>query len=133
MTTIAWRLAHLIVGFAEMNGTHFDGPPTHIATFNYVGTAKEALPQPDDAHDMWVKGVRSLGDAELARPHAAQAAALSMRAIRRLSTRKRLGLHQRHSGAGRFAIVRSPALTSTWILSRPAMARSYSPGASSNS
>lgn len=70
MTTIAWRLAHLIVGFAEMNGTHFDGPPTHIASFNYAGTAKEALRPLDDTHDMWVKGVRSLGNAGLARPQA---------------------------------------------------------------
>jgi ketosteroid isomerase-like protein len=68
VTTIAWRLAHLIVGFAEMNGTHFDSSPTHIATFDYAGTAKEALRQLDDAHDRWVKGVRSLGDAGLARP-----------------------------------------------------------------
>jgi hypothetical protein len=51
-----------------MNGTHFDGPPAQIATFNYAGTAKEALRQLDDAHDLWVKGVRSLGEAGLARP-----------------------------------------------------------------
>jgi len=63
VTTIAWRLAHLIVGFAEMNGTHFGGPPTHVATFDYAGTAKEALRQLDGAHDMWVEGVRGLGDA----------------------------------------------------------------------
>jgi hypothetical protein len=68
VTTIAWRLAHLIVVLAGMNGTHFDGPPTDIATFDYAGTAKEALHQLDDAHRTWVKGVRSLGEAGLARP-----------------------------------------------------------------
>ena len=68
VTTIAWRLAHLIVGFAEMNATHFGGPPTHVATFDYAGTAKEALRQLDDVHDMWVEGVRGLGDAGLVRP-----------------------------------------------------------------
>jgi hypothetical protein len=68
VTTIAWRLAHLIVGFAEMNGTHFGGPPADIATFDYAGTAEEALRQLDDAHDTWVTGVRRLGDAGLAEP-----------------------------------------------------------------
>jgi hypothetical protein len=68
VTTIAWRLAHLIVGFAETNGTHFGGPPADVATFDYAGTAKEALHQLDDAHGAWVQGVRVLGDAGLARP-----------------------------------------------------------------
>jgi hypothetical protein len=68
VTTIAWRLAHLIVGFAERNGTHFGGPPSHIATFDYAGTANEALRQLDGAHDMWVEGVRGLGVAGLAGP-----------------------------------------------------------------
>ena len=68
VTTIAWRLAHLIVGFAEMNGAHLGGPPTHVATFDYAGTAKEALRQLDDVHDMWVQGVGGLGDAGLVRP-----------------------------------------------------------------
>lgn len=67
VTTIAWRLAHLIVGFAETNGSHFGGPPAHVKTFGYAGTATEALRQLDDAHDMWVEGVRGLGDAGLAR------------------------------------------------------------------
>jgi DinB superfamily len=68
VTTIAWRLAHLIVGFAETNGTHFGGPPARVATFAYAGTAKEALRQLDDAYDIWVEGVRGLGDEGLARP-----------------------------------------------------------------
>lgn len=65
MTTIAWRLAHLIVGFAEMNGTHFGGPSVNIATFDYAGTAREALGQLDDVHDRWIDGVRGLGAAGL--------------------------------------------------------------------
>jgi DinB superfamily len=67
VTTIAWRLAHLIVGFAETNGSHFGGPPAHVATFGYAGTATAALRQLDEAYDMWVEGVRGLGDAGLAR------------------------------------------------------------------
>jgi DinB superfamily len=68
VTTIAWRLAHLIVGFAETNASHFGGPPADVSTFNYAGTAKEALRQLDETHDAWVAGVRGLGTAGLARP-----------------------------------------------------------------
>ena len=68
VTTIAWRLAHLIVGLAEMNGTHFGGPPADVATFDYAGTAEEALRLLDDALATWVEGVRGLGDAGLAEP-----------------------------------------------------------------
>ena len=68
VTTIAWRLAHLIVGFAGMNGTHFGGPPVTMTSFSYAGTASQALCQLDDAYGMWIGGVRGLGDAGLARP-----------------------------------------------------------------
>jgi hypothetical protein len=68
MTTIAWRLAHLIVNFAEMNGTHFGGTAASHATFDYAGTAEDSLRQFDEAHDAWVEGVRGLGDAGLAEP-----------------------------------------------------------------
>jgi DinB superfamily len=68
VTTIAWRLAHLIVGLAETNGTHFGGPPADVATFEFAGTANEALRQLDHEYEMWVEGVRGLGDAGLARP-----------------------------------------------------------------
>jgi hypothetical protein len=68
VTTIAWRLGHLIVGFAETNGTHFGGQPAQLSTFSFAGTADEALRQLDDSHDAWIEGVRSLGVADLARP-----------------------------------------------------------------
>jgi hypothetical protein len=68
VTTIAWRLAHLIIGFAMTNASHFGGPPATSSTFCYAGTSEEALRQLDDAHDMWVDGVRSLGAQGLARP-----------------------------------------------------------------
>jgi len=54
--------------FAEGNGTYFGGPSTHIAIFDYAGTAERALRQLDEAHAKWVEGVRCLGDAGLARP-----------------------------------------------------------------
>jgi hypothetical protein len=68
VTTIAWRLAHLIEGFAQTNASHFDGPPADVRTFTYPGTAEEALRQLDHEHDAWVNGVRSLGTAGLIRP-----------------------------------------------------------------
>ena len=68
VTTIAWRLAHLIVGFAETNGDHFGGPSARVSTFHYAGTAEEALQQLDQSYAAWVAGVRGLGAAGLARP-----------------------------------------------------------------
>ncbi len=68
VTTVAWRLAHLIIGFAEINGSHFGGAPASISTFNFAGNAAEALRQLDDEHARWVEGVHSLGSAGLAEP-----------------------------------------------------------------
>jgi len=67
-TTIAWRLAHLIVVFASTNATYFGGPPAEESAFLYAGTAEEALRQLDDSHDRWMGGVRSLGAVGLAQP-----------------------------------------------------------------
>lgn len=68
VTTIAWRLAHIIEGLAKTNGTHLGGPPADSRAFHYASTAHDALRQLDDVHDTWLKGVRSLGTPGLARP-----------------------------------------------------------------
>jgi len=69
VTTIAWRLAHLIVGvFGERNASHFGGPPTSWETFEYAGTAAHALAQLDDGYAIWIKAVRALGPDGLTRP-----------------------------------------------------------------
>jgi hypothetical protein len=69
VTTIAWRLAHLIVAiFWRRNAAHFGGPPADYQTFEYAGSAAEALAQLDAGHAAWVKGVRSLDANALARP-----------------------------------------------------------------
>jgi len=39
VTTIAWRLAHLIVGFASTNGKQFGRTAASESTFDYPGTA----------------------------------------------------------------------------------------------
>jgi hypothetical protein len=69
VTTIAWRLAHIIVGvLAVRNASHFGGPPADPQTFAYAGTADEALAQLDDAYAVWMAGVRGLGDDGMAQP-----------------------------------------------------------------
>jgi hypothetical protein len=68
VTTIAWRLAHLIVVFASTSASHFGGPPADQSIFCYPGTASGALRQLDDAYDAYLSGVRGLGTAGLGRP-----------------------------------------------------------------
>jgi hypothetical protein len=69
VTTIAWRLGHLIVGvFGARAAAHFGGPPVDYATFPYAGTAAEALDQLDGAYQRWSAGGASLSVEELARP-----------------------------------------------------------------
>lgn len=69
LTTIAWRLGHVIVGVLAMrNASHFGGPPATYDTWDYGGTAGAALAQLDAAYSAWVEGVRGLGDDGLERP-----------------------------------------------------------------
>ena len=51
-TTIAWRLAHVIVGVLAMrNHSHFDGPPADYQSWPYATDAATALDQLDEAYD----------------------------------------------------------------------------------
>lgn len=69
VTTIAWRLAHVIVGvFGERNASHFGAPHVEWESFDYAGTAAQALAQLDDAYATWIKGLRGLGVEGLGRP-----------------------------------------------------------------
>jgi hypothetical protein len=69
VTTIAWRLAHIIVAvFGGRVASHFDGPPVDYETFVYARTADEALKQLDEAYQAWKAGVEGLGDEGLGRP-----------------------------------------------------------------
>ncbi|MEE6261394.1 DinB family protein [Plantactinospora sonchi] len=69
VTTIAWRLAHLVVGvFGARNASHFGGPARDHDSFEYAGTAAGALTQLDEAYRMWTAGVRGLGEDGLGRP-----------------------------------------------------------------
>jgi hypothetical protein len=69
VTTIAWRLAHVIVGcFGARNASHFGGPPADYGTWEYPADAATALAQLDEGYRRWVEGVRSLGADGLERP-----------------------------------------------------------------
>jgi hypothetical protein len=69
VTTIAWRIGHLLVGvFGARNASHFGGPPADYLTFAWPADAATALDLLDAAYDRWVAGVRSLGEDGLARP-----------------------------------------------------------------
>src|SRR5204862_1645043 len=69
VTTIAWRMAHLIVPvFGRRAQLHFGGPDADYTTFRFASTAAGALEQLDAAYRRWVDGVRTLDDAALSRP-----------------------------------------------------------------
>ena len=69
VTTIARRLAHIVVGvLGARNASHFGRDPVDYLTWDYAGTAEEALAQLDAEYERWVSGVKSLGAEGLARP-----------------------------------------------------------------
>jgi hypothetical protein len=68
-TTIAWRLAHVIVGvFAMRNYSHFGGAEASYETWQYATDAATALRQLDEQYRIWIDGVRALSDDDLYRP-----------------------------------------------------------------
>jgi DinB family protein len=69
VTTIAWRLAHIIVGvFGVRVAGHFGGPPADFETFAYAGSAAAALGQLDAVYAAWTSGIRELGEEGMTRP-----------------------------------------------------------------
>jgi hypothetical protein len=69
VTTIAWRLAHVVVGVLGVrNAAHFGREPVGYESFDYAATADEALTQLDAEYATWLDGVTALGEDGLARP-----------------------------------------------------------------
>jgi hypothetical protein len=67
VTTIAWRLGHLLVGvLGDRNARHFSGPPVDYDSYAYPGTATEALSRLDESYTRWITGVRALDEDALA-------------------------------------------------------------------
>lgn len=68
VTTIAWRLGHIIVGvFGVRVARHFGGAPTDYLRHVYAGSAAGALAQLDAAYATWTAGVAALGEDGLSR------------------------------------------------------------------
>ena len=53
---------------AFRTANHFGGPPADPETWEYAGTADDALAQLDAAYDAWTAGVLGLDEKGLARP-----------------------------------------------------------------
>ena len=69
VTTIAWRLGHLIVGvFGTRNANHFGGPPMEYTTVTWPADADAALDMLDAVYATWVAGVAGLDAERLAAP-----------------------------------------------------------------
>lgn len=69
VTTISWRLAHIIVGILGMRiAGHFDGPPMDYPSYDYPGTADAALKTLDELYGTWIERVRGLTPEDLAAP-----------------------------------------------------------------
>ncbi|BBY17599.1 DinB family protein [Mycolicibacterium litorale] len=68
-TTIAWRMAHVIVGVLAMRShSHFGGPPADYESWRYATDAATALRQLDEEYARWIAGVRALDADALTRP-----------------------------------------------------------------
>ncbi|MBM2613945.1 DinB family protein [Actinoplanes sp. LDG1-06] len=69
VTTIAWRLGHVIVGvLAVRNAAHFGAAPASYEDWPYAGNAALARKQLEEQLDLWMAGVRALGEDGLRRP-----------------------------------------------------------------
>lgn len=69
VTTIAWRLGHMLVGvLGERLASHFGGAPVSYENYEYPGKAAHALEQLDRMYADWSSAVTSLSQEELERP-----------------------------------------------------------------
>ena len=69
VTTIAWRMVHIIVDcLGTRSETQFGGPAINWQQYEVPGTADWALRDLDAAVGIWTAGVRSLGAEGLERP-----------------------------------------------------------------
>jgi DinB superfamily len=61
VTTIAWRLGHLIVGiFGDRNSRYFGGPPISYESYDYPASADQALVALDAQYQRWIGGIREM-------------------------------------------------------------------------
>ena len=69
VTTISWRIGHLLVGVFGMRvAGHFGGKPVDYETYDFPGDAASALARLDEIYAAWLAGVHGLGAEGLRRP-----------------------------------------------------------------
>jgi hypothetical protein len=69
VTTIAWRICHMLVGVFGMRvAGHFGGEPVEYETYDYPGDAATVLARLDEVYAACMSGVRGLGDEDLRQP-----------------------------------------------------------------
>lgn len=69
VTTIAWRIGHVVVGcLGARTHSHFGGADYDYMTHDYPATAAAALAQLDETYAGWMAGVRGLSPEALATP-----------------------------------------------------------------
>ncbi|CPW25212.1 DinB superfamily [Mycobacteroides abscessus] len=69
VTTIGWRLGHIIVGVLGARiASHFGGPPVDYMSYDYPVTAADALGRLDSMYTAWRDGVLSKDETALAAP-----------------------------------------------------------------
>lgn len=69
VTTISWRLCHVLVFVLGARiARHFDGPPIDYLTYDYPGSAPEAMSRLDRMYEQWLAGVRRWDDDALLEP-----------------------------------------------------------------
>ena len=69
LTTIAWRIGHVVVGVLGARWhSHFGGPPHDYMTHVFPGDAAGGLAQLDHTYAGWIEGVRGLDAEGLAAP-----------------------------------------------------------------
>jgi hypothetical protein len=68
LTTIAWRLGHLVGVFGLRNATHFGGAPFDYTTAEWAASADDARSDLTAVYETWVAGVGALDEDALDRP-----------------------------------------------------------------
>jgi hypothetical protein len=67
VTTIAWRMGHLWMLFAQRNASHFGRHPISYESADYPGDPRAALRKIDEEYARWMKGVAELDTEGLAK------------------------------------------------------------------
>jgi hypothetical protein len=82
VTTIGWRLCHIIGPvLSTRSARYFGGPPFDSQRFAWPGTAHDALATLDQSYARWKAGVEALDDAGLSRTAQERFGQVSMAAL----------------------------------------------------